>query len=110
MVQPHSLSPHVASASLMHTGVCMFVGVTGVTPFGVPNCATLQGDPLQNVAIGATPSAHSQWAWQENAGMDAVVDGVIDVKCTAPIAPAPPLYPPLPLGTLALPRLSPSSL
>ena len=41
-----------------------------------------------NVAVGASPSAHSKWAWQENAGVDAVVDGTIDNKCGAALSPA----------------------
>ena len=50
----------------------------GSTPFGAPNCASLRGEPLQNLALTAKASALSQWGYAEDAGIDAPKDGIID--------------------------------
>lgn len=41
-------------------------------PFGLPNCDSLQGDPLKNLALEASASASSEWRHDENSGLDAV--------------------------------------
>lgn len=48
------------------------------TPFGLPNCDALRGQPLSNIAVSATATVSSQWRFAENAGIASAHDGVVD--------------------------------
>uniref|UniRef100_A0A7S2NDG1 Uncharacterized protein n=1 Tax=Haptolina brevifila TaxID=156173 RepID=A0A7S2NDG1_9EUKA len=45
------------------------------TPFGMPLCTNLRGDPLQNVARLGKATASSEYPYAENAGPGAAIDG-----------------------------------
>ena len=48
------------------------------TPFGVPRCSNLRGEPLRNVAPLGRATSSSGYPFAENAGPEAANDGVVN--------------------------------
>jgi hypothetical protein len=50
------------------------------SPFGIPRCSNLRGDPLPNVATRGKATASSGYKYAENSGPEAAIDGIVNSR------------------------------